>query len=134
MRTSNGVVLAVTATLLSGFAAELRAQSPCGSNADTLNVFLTAVKHVYSVSDSARLVTRGFLYARPDQIVAVTAPEACSTALAAYNQTKQLSGLDARTSVYVVALGSAGYLVFDPSYSGVKYEMGPAWQVRRAIL
>jgi hypothetical protein len=87
--------------------------SPCRTHADTLASWLGQVKHFYGVADTAQLRSQGTPVTTPASIVAVTDSATCATAVSTYNQ---LAG-DSLQSAYILALGSQGFVVIDPSYT-----------------
>ncbi len=134
MRTLNAyVVLAIVALAQLAPVEQSGAQSSCRTDADTTNWHVAALQLTYRVADSAAAVSQGLPYARSNQVVAVTTPAVCDSALAAYNLANELTGPAARGSVYVIAIGSAGYYVFDPSYTPLRFVFNSGWQFKYQV-
>lgn len=126
--------LAVTTTK----AAQASAQSSaCRTSADTASLLVNRLKIAYASSDTAYLRTQGDPFAAPSAISLVTNSTTCKAAVSAYNKTHGLSGSSALKSAYVIALGTAGYVVVNPSETAGEYTLmfvyDAAWKFKRAV-
>jgi hypothetical protein len=115
--------LAAAGVLLFAFPHTSTAQtSSCRTAADTAGLLVGRLRIAF-----AKTVA-------PSAITLVTSSSTCDSAVAAYNQTRsaQLS------SVYVVALGSIGYVVVNPADTEGEYTLmyiyDPQWVFKQAAL
>jgi hypothetical protein len=127
-----------SALLISGLGKPAHAQaSYCRTNADTANLYVKLERLGASTVDTAYMRSHGLPYAPPSAVALVTANNTCKAAVSAYNKTHGLSGSRAIASVYVLAIGSAGYVVINPLETTgnrlMKYLYNRSWVLMMSV-
>lgn len=74
------------------------------------------VRRIYATADSATLVSSGHPFASGSSVALATSSPTCDAAVAAYNRDTGLAGTpQAVTQLYVLLLGSSGFVVINPA-------------------
>ena len=124
-------------TLVIGRPALAQATS-CRANADTASAYVGKLKLMYSVADPGATAGQGLPYAGPAAISLVTSASTCKSAVGAYNKTNGFSGKNARSSAYVVSIGTSGYAVIDPTNmrgeNVLVFVYDTSWRFKKALM
>lgn len=132
---SRSVTLVIGVVLTSACVHGLAAQ--CRVSSDTASLYVSVLRLAYASMDTSYLKSQGDPVAAPSDISLVTNSNTCDSGVSAYNKTHGLTTTSGIKSAYVIALGSNGYVVINPSQTSGEYTMmfiyGSTWAFRKAI-